>query len=235
MVGASFLSGLTVSSTLLFNKMLQCFILARRVNHYYWVHTTGDDDPGATSVENIQKIVSRMSGMHIRKRVVDFEGSTLRGNEERFDNKVMIHVRASLSTPWRRFTVVKELCHVLLDDAEDFSTDVVTTIRDLLQFTGFNGKESAEIRSEKLAEIMAVELMYPIEFRRGDKAALQAGAKIGDLAEKRQIPPIWIERALGDGWLEACELVWATIKNLPDDVTPLGPEVPDPGDWDEVL
>lgn len=218
-----------MSTQALFTKMLQCFVLARRVNHFYWVHTAGDDSPGATSIENIQRVVSRLAQLYVYKRRVQFEGSTLRGNIERYEWGVIVNVRASQTEAWQRFTVIKELCHVLLDTPDDWSTDVVTTISDLLQFEGFTGKESAEIRSEKLAEVMAVELLYPVEFRRRDKEQIAVDpASIIAIAEKRGVPPLWIERAIRDEYLEACEGTWQAIATLPNDPTPLGPEVERP-------
>lgn len=206
-----------MSKAVLFNKMLQVFVLARRVNHYYWMHTDADAFDGSVSIENIQIIVGRLAQLRIEKYVVNFDGASLRGNVERYDNRVAIHVRASLSDSWRRFTVVKELCHLLLDSAEDWSVDVVKTIAELLSFVGFNGEESAEIRSEKLAEIMALELVYPIEDRRGDKQRIADGEKTADIAAQRKVPAIWIERAHNEDYLAACEGTWQALEALPDD------------------
>lgn len=215
-----------MSKALLFNKMLQVFVLARRVNHYYWMHTTADDNDGSVSVENLQEIIGRLAQLKISKWLVDFDGTSLRGNVERYSDRVEIHVRKSLSPYWRRFTVVKELCHLLLDSEEDWSVDVVTTISDLLSFSGFSGDESAEIRSEKLAEVMALELIYPIEHRRRDKEAVANGAKTSDIATLRKVPAIWIERAHNEDYLSACEGAWEALVMLPDDHIGLPNPVP---------
>ena len=206
-----------MSKAALFSKMLQVFVLARRVNHYYWLHTDAHGADESVSVENLQKIIGRLAQLRIRKLLVDFEGTSLRGNVERYEDRVEIHVRKSLSDSWRRFTVVKELCHLLLDGEEDWSVDVVTTIADLLAFSGFSGEETAEIRSEKLAEIMALELIYPIEDRRPDLASIADGKKISEIAASRKIPAIWIERGLNEDYLAACEGTWKALVSVPDE------------------
>lgn len=219
--------GCLMSAKNLITKMLLVFIWARRVNHHYWMHTEADDD-GAVSIENIQRVVSRLAGIYIRKLAVDFEGSSLRGNVERYPDHIVIHVRANQSEFWQRFTVVKELCHVLLDEKEDWSTDVVDTISGLLAFAGFNGDEPPPIRSEKLAEIMALELVYPLEFRAEDRAFLAAGGKVAEVAEKRKVPPLWVERALSESYLEMCQATWKILSNEPSEEGDLPDEVPKP-------
>lgn len=211
----------------LLTKLLQVFAWSRRVNHYYWIHTDADGPAGEISVENLQTIIARLARVRVSKRLVHFEGSTLRGNIERYDDHVVIHVRSSLSDYWRRFTVVKELCHVLLDSDGDFSTDVVSTISELLAFQSLDGDESAVLRSEKLAEIMALELIYPIEFRAEDRAFLDAGGKISALAEKRKVPPIWLERALAPWYIELCQEAWNALADFPADNEPLPPPAND--------
>lgn len=208
--------------------MIQCFLWAGRVNHYYWLHTDADEADGSVSIENLQAVIARKAGIFVSKRLVDFDGTSLRGNIERYDEYVIVNVRASQSEYWQRFTVVKELCHVLLDTQEDWSTDVVATIVGLLAFSSLNGEESAVIRSEKLAEVMALELIYPLEDRREDRAYLQAGGKISDLAEKRKVPPLWIERGVADWYYESCEEAWKAMGNLCNDNEPLPPAIADP-------
>lgn len=209
------------------NKLLLVFVWARRVNHYYWMHTDGDA-ADAVSIQNLHRVVSRLAKLNIQQLIVDFDGSTLRGNFERYDDRVVIHVRESQSENWQRFTVVKELCHVLLDEMEDWSTDVVSTISGLLSFAGFEGEESAAIRSEKAAEIMALELVYPLEVRAEDRAFLDAGGKVAELADRRKVPPLWIERALDPKYLEVCQDMWRVLNEVPPDRDPLPDEVPAP-------
>lgn len=209
-----------MSAKSLVNKMILVFAWSRRVVHHYWMHTDGDE-AGDVSIENVQQVISRLTGLPIEKLLVDFEGTTLRGNIERYDDRAVIHVRAGLSPNWQRFTVVKEMCHILLDEKEDWSTDVVTTISDLLSFSGLDGDESAPLRSEKLAELMALELIYPLEFRDEDRAFLDAGGKVSDLADKRKVPPLWIERALAPGYIELCKDAWTLLKEIPSEKEPL--------------
>jgi len=191
------------------------------------MHTEADENR-AVSIENLHRVFACLAGIHIRKLLVDFEGGSLRGNVERYEDHAIIHVRLSQSDYWQRFTVVKELCHVLLDEKEDWSTDVVETISGLLAFTGLNGEESAPIRSEKLAEVMALELVYPLEYRAEDRAYIEAGGKVTEVSDNRKVPPLWVERALKPHYMEMCEEAWKLLREVPAEEGDLPDEPPKP-------
>src|SRR5262245_4654793 len=105
----------------IFAKTVRSFLVAKAVVHYYWIHTDGDDH-GKTSVENIQTIIARLTGLKIEKYLVDFEGSAVRGNLERYDDRAVIHVRKTQTEEEQRFVAVKELFHLLADEKSEFST-----------------------------------------------------------------------------------------------------------------
>lgn len=198
-------------------KLTQCFVLAKHVVHYYNVHTDGDDARQCTSVENIQRIVERMTGKPVEKYRVPFEGERVRGNIERYDDRFVIHVRRGQTLEWDRFTVIKELCHALMDSAEEYSPHGVETLRELVSWRGldFDWEEASEVaRCERLAELMALELIYPFEYREGDKAAIAAGATRADVGQKRGVPLPWVERALLQRHIDACRGLWEVMPSI---------------------
>lgn len=203
-------------------KLIEAFRRAKSVTHYYWEHTPHSG--AAMSVENIQHIIELMTRLKVEKFSVDFPGNVIRGNYERYADRAVIHVRKSQSPEWVRFTIVKELCHVLIDKDADFSTDAEATIRELVEYSGLaTGDHMSNVMlSERIAEIIALELVYPFEYRDQDAAAVAAGAQHSAIAATRLVPSIWIQRALSKPYLESCRSYWAAITSEPTPpLTPL--------------
>jgi len=207
-------------------KILRCFELAKRVNHYYWVHTP--DGASNMRVQNIERIISWMHGVRlpVQKWLVPYaDASFIRGVFERYPDKLVIYIRDGQTPEWIRFTIVKELCHGLIDQPSDFSPKGQETIQGLIKYRGVHlGELSSDVlQSEALAEITALELIYPFEFRREDAAALKAEKlKLGDLVKKREVPSVWIQRALNPDHIEACESFWKALKDeTPPPLQPL--------------
>ena len=210
-------------------KVIQCYLRACEVNHYYWTHTaadnvTGDKGP-RVSIENLQRVVERLTRKLIKMDLVEFDGDRIRAELERYDDHFEIHVRQGQSEDWYRIVAVKEFWHALSDVEEDYSTDGVQTIRELVKYKGgFNWEAlSAEARSEKLAELFALELLYPLEYRLDDLEAHKGGASIEEISKKRGVPPLWAERALDEEFHEQCVSNWKTILERELKFPPLEP------------
>jgi Zn-dependent peptidase ImmA (M78 family) len=202
-------------------KLVRAFELAKRVNHYYWVHTP--DEALNMRVENIQRIVSWMSRLPVEKLEVDFEGEIIRGVYERYADRVVIYIRKKQSKEWIRFTIVKELCHLLIDQVGDFFPDGVETLRGLLKFEMKADDMTPALLSERLAEVTALELIYPLEFREPDLADLKAKkVTIADIVAKREVPSLWVQYALDDEYIEACKYFWKVLSDeTPPPLEPL--------------
>jgi len=138
------------------------------------------------SVEDLQRCISEMYNIEIEKREVLFEGDYLRGLVERYEGRARILIRAGQGEEWMRFTATKELCHLAIDQVEDWSPRGHETIQALLIEERLDQDENdaaqkarkladARAQSEKLAEIAAGELMYPHEFREGDIKDIASG------------------------------------------------------------
>jgi Zn-dependent peptidase ImmA (M78 family) len=189
-------------------QLFQSFDRARLVNEIYWNHTEGDEAGRRVSIENLRKSVEKIIGIPVKKTSVDFEGNYIRGFMERYDDRVEIYVIERQTEQWQRFTFVKELCHALCDGEDEWESDGVETLKDLVRLTDLDDATPA-MRSERFAEIIALELLYPFEFRAGDKTA-KTPATV--LAEEFGLPARWIEHALSDAYVDACSIMWGLLK-----------------------
>lgn len=196
-------------------KILEAFYAAKRVNHYYWVHTPHDSPD--VSVENIHAIISLMSGVTIEKYLINAPSEYHRAYVERYDGGRLakIFVIGGQDHKWQRFAAVKELCHVLIDKQSDFQPDPCVTIEKLKDGTRLMDDESApEADSERLAEIIAVELIYPLEFRRKDQRAHAQGTSLEELADLRQVPTKYISLGIEERSIVECTALWGALSSI---------------------
>ena len=85
-------------------------------------------------VEDFHSLVQRMYGLKIAKKTVATAGRFAHSLVKRYDDKTAtILVRHNLGDPEKRFGVVKELCHLVLDEKEDWSTEGHETIQGLVR------------------------------------------------------------------------------------------------------
>lgn len=136
---------------------------------------------------------------------VSFEAEHMRGMLERYSNDTArILVRANQPPEMIRFVAVKELCHLIIDEKDDWSHIGTETIKELLKEWELAAKDGVGLKcppnalqSEFLAEIAAMELIYPFEFRDPDLAKLEGRqTTIAKIALEHKAPAFGIEQAL---------------------------------------
>jgi Zn-dependent peptidase ImmA (M78 family) len=197
-------------------KIMDAYIAAKRVDHYYWMHTNGDDHiTQLISIENIQRIIEILCETSIEKIELNFEGQFHRAFVERFDKgkRNVIYVMGSEPEEWKRFSTVKELCHILIDCELDFQSNPSETIMGITGDTmPFNEHSPVEIDSEALAEIIAMELIYPLDHRRADRESLDGGSSVSTISKKRKVPEKYISLGTSDAHYESTLRIW---KRLP--------------------
>lgn len=171
------------------------------------------------SVEDLFAIVRQMYQIDIVKRGVPFEARHTRGMLLRFRQEARIYVRHDLDDDMKRFTAVKELCHVILDEEEDWSVDGVNTIEQLQNDLHLNGNNTkakvaaSTSQAELLAELAALELLYPIECRQADQRRQNFVTQRA--AYEHGIPVSMVERAISENYREAADRLWEDV-GLPD-------------------
>ena len=149
------------------------------------------------SVEDIQAAVERVCQVNIEKNSVLSTGLFLHSMLLRYDNgKCIILLREDLTESVKRYAAVKELAHIFLDEKEDWSTDGMKTISGLIELrlleragNGEHEPSNQVIIAEHLAEIAAVELLYPPQKRLEDRVLLE-GSRVSyrKLAAKYSVP-----------------------------------------------
>ena len=163
-------------------------------------------EPGPVlRVMDLHWAVGDAYGLTIEMLEVSFDGQHFRGKVERYEGQTArILVRAHQPPEFMRFVSVKELCHLMNDEEDDWSalgTDTISNLMrewELWRNDGVGHKEPADsLQSEFLAEIGAIELMYPFEYREADLAKLAAGTTtIAKIALEHEAPAYAIEQAL---------------------------------------
>lgn len=181
-------------------------------------------DRAKLSIEDLRWCISDMYDVKIEMREVAFEGEYLRGLVERYEGRARILIRAGQGEEWMRFTAAKELCHIAIDEKEDWSPRGHETIENLLLEDQLDNQDAdkhkarkmahATAQSEKLAVIAAIELMYPHEFREDDlKKIAERGTTQKALALHFHVPEYVIGSALHPGRIEFARLGWEMANN----------------------
>ncbi len=174
-----------------------------------------DHPIGAGQVEDLSDCVSAMYQLNIHKFGVPFVAEHTRGMMLRYPDRAEIYVRHTLNESWKRFTAVKELCHVMLDEEDDWSTDGVQTISDLQSDLRLSEVGTATSQSETLAELAAMELMYPFECREVDRRKIATGETTPvKIAVYHNMPTAMVERALLSSYHEVAGTLWDQIGGI---------------------
>ena len=169
-------------------------------------------DANVISIERLQWVIEGMYDLKIKKRLVPFDATFVRGMIERWTDLVIISVRQEQTEDWLRFTAVKEMCHVVIDEKEDWSTLGVSTLESVLVEYGLsNGKASARAtQSEAFAEVAAIELLYPYETRLADLEKLEIGSTtMVKIASEQKLPASIVSRALSSQHQMFAAYYWA--------------------------
>lgn len=195
-------------------RALEAFKKVKLIREHYRKMVVGAD-MNVLSVEDLQWVIEDMYECKITKMQVPFEGLYVRGVMERHNGNVTIRIQQGLSDDWKRFTAVKELCHVAIDEKEDWSVNGVATIKDLLLEYALESDTEADrvTQSEVFAELAALELMYPFECREGDRQKIKNGtATVITIANHHKMPASMVSRVLTEQYHTGIAgLLWEQI------------------------
>lgn len=156
-------------------------------------------------------------GEHVERpieyKVLDVEqkeNPSIHGFYIRKPTNYVICVQQNTNLCWRRFVVCKEIFHVLLDsrlDGDTYrSTDIFSHVEEVTRtfpIAESRPRESAAI--EQLAEIAAMEFMFPYEERVSIlRNAEEQGTDVDyfQIADRYKVPQVYIELYLAVGVME---------------------------------
>lgn len=216
MKGPSVSWGLLILSLIMLldaKKAVEVFQKIKQIQDEYATYVLG----GATnyiSIEDLQAVIESMYGIKITKKEVAYDGEFLRGLIERYDDNAIIRVRAGMADDNKRFTAVKEMCHVVIDEEEDWSVNGVETIKDLIVEYSVQNDEQPQkaTQSEVFAEIAATELLYPFDNREADARKLAANETTHTaIATYHKMPVYTIQRAHAEWYKNMAGEVWGLV------------------------
>lgn len=193
-------------------KIQSGFELARRLHEALWMRAV---DPQYLSVDELRDVISEMFDVDIKLKTLDVEASTVLGFIERWEGgrKACVYIVKNIGIRWKRLVAVKELCHVGIDIEEDWNPDGLDTLQRLMTNPpDIDAVENLAFRSEHIAEMVGIELLYPFENRRGDIEALQRGETRTDiLAARYRLPEGVIQMVLSPVYMAMCGKYWAAV------------------------
>jgi len=145
----------------------------------------------------------------------DLKDQLLRGMYLRFGNQVKIYLDKGLAPDWLRYVGVKEMCHLILKDAEYMTSDPAALIELMIyeETSPLDGDAPLDMVADMWAKYAAHELLFPHEERAAAKAQLAAGeATLFSLAQTYEVPEHVIDWVLSDGYMSVCDEAWNEVK-----------------------
>ena len=167
------------------------------------------------SIDDLKWVVGEFAEVEIEQHEVSFDSAHVSGAFQLYQNQTAkIYVRSGLSNNEKRVVAVKELAHLIIDGDDARSARGVETIRSLVAPAFPPNGEMGPIRmSERLAMLIAVELLYPHEYRREDQRQIMEGTQTeASLAMHYEIPSYIVGQTLDSEWLNAMDRCWQMVR-----------------------
>lgn len=155
----------------------------------------------------VQSILHEQEGSYeIILKARDWDAKQLFGMLERFQKRAEITYSRRLNECWTRYVQAKELSHLLIDDSHSQTTDPVSLVESLILDIEINGVGVfTPVDSERMAAIMAVELLVPHEERAYISELLSQNKGVDDIALIYKTPAKVIELCLSDKYSKLVE------------------------------
>ncbi len=157
----------------------------------------GNPNRTPVSIEDMRIVASRRLGISIQSEDVDYLGDNLHSTVVRGTESAIILIQSDLPDRLKRAAFVKELCHLLFDPEDTWTTDVENTVTCLLEHrqlevadgTGAVAPKNKIVYVEEIASLSMIELLYPREKRAEDRSLLdQCKTSYRKIAMKLEIP-----------------------------------------------
>lgn len=105
-------------------------------------------------------------------------------------SEYQIVLSSSQTTCWKRFTLCKELCHMLTDDSSVYARNVTDQIAHAIKVRDAF-RVTSELNSEEFCFILAIELMIPLQRRAEIRRKIKESESHFNIANSLKIPE-WI-------------------------------------------
>ena len=178
-----------------------CIGKARDISHAYDLKVFGGEPK--RSIDLTLEICTASCGLPIEvwKDDSEHDNQLIKGACVLSPTKAEILISHHLNHCWTRFTVCKELFHVVLDRDEYRGMDIFKHIEEiLLSFPDDDSTPEAPVACEFLAEVAAMEFLLPYSVR---ESYLQSGnMNAMGIAKLYEIPCMMVERYMSPQFME---------------------------------
>jgi len=121
-----------------------------------------------------------------------------------------------MSYCWQRFVACKELAHLLIDSEGSYTHDVPALVRDLvLHDLPLLQDHPAEMTSERLAKIVACEILMPWQCRAIMDKMLEDGRPCIDIAKHFLVPEKIVQQRMDPAWIVQLETAHRDLDVVP--------------------
>ena len=118
------------------------------------------------------------------------------------DDSATVCYSEHLDNPWTRFAVCKEIFHLVLDAEEFRNMDLDAHIQEVTSaFLYDDSTPSPPVRAEVLAEVAAMEFLFPFSARTKELAGSDANNKIA-IAERYGLPAVLVDRYMSKQYMD---------------------------------
>jgi hypothetical protein len=182
-----------------------CLEKAKEISEQYKLISIASDDP-QRSADYLRDCCQQYLKIKIEVQRIDIDrnsSAVLGAFFKNGDGTYTICYASGLNYCWMRYTVCKELFHVILDREEYRNMDLEAHITEVtVAFPDRESEPSASVRSEVLAEIAAMEFMFPYAERVQELNGPHKDNCLA-IAEKYKVPQVYVERYLSESYMDA--------------------------------
>ena len=161
--------------------------------------------------------VQELCGVTIEIRLLPFDSEDrLRGIYLPYDNKTIILIDSGLHHSWQRYVTMKEIGHIVLQDAENVTQDPSKIIEYMVQdghgMFSDDLVPAADAANETLAKVVAYETLFPHIEREEARSRLSDDPfNLFKLSQAYGIPEHVVEYVLSDAYFSMCEELYAEL------------------------
>ena len=183
-----------------------CLDRADYMREQYKLYAMGDGNANPKDMNEFVRICQDELGYNISLKSVPKDGqkSAIRAFYMRDEGgNYEIYVLQNLNTCWDAFVRCKELFHMLLDSEEFRRLDIYEHLKEVsLKMTVASSEPSKPVVCEVLAEISAMEFLFPFEARKREKEQGNGSINYQAIAEYYRIPRKYVEWYMSDDMME---------------------------------
>jgi hypothetical protein len=117
-----------------------------------------------------------------------------------YEDRFEIYLLAGMNYCWRRYVLCKEYFHAIIDGDDYRNMNIYDHLKEVsISFPDGKSRPDSPVQSEMLAEIAAMEFLFPY----GERVSHVANGNLdfANIAEHYKIPQFFVERYLSVEWM----------------------------------